>query len=86
MNRDKFGRQFAILCILAILATSAVAAGSVPMLFGKPLPMTSESAGQPDNWWDVLCRFNFWDWDFCPQPIKEIAPPPSDGCDFYGPC
>ena len=84
--KNRFRSQFAILSVNAILATSAAAAASVPLLFGRPIqaPMSYTPTVQY-SWWDVVCKFNVWDWSFCPKPIKEVIPDPPP-CDVYGPC
>jgi hypothetical protein len=77
MNRDKFRTQFAILCVVAILATSGAAAASVPLLFGGAAPPL---ASYIECWF-----FPMLPW--ChrpPDPVKpdiEPVPEPTPPCD-----
>ena len=81
--KDKFRSQFAVLCFVGILATSAAAAASAPMLFGRAIQAPATNAPTVQySWWDVVCKVNLWDWSFCPKPIKEVIPnEPTPTCD-----
>ena len=101
MRRDKFGAQFAVLMVFAILTTTLAAAHSIPTLMGQPKSIVVEdpepistnpiATVQESIWCDVTGWY-FWRWGVCPswipipKKLQPILQPDGPTCDIYGPC
>lgn len=84
LDRDRFRSHFAILCVVGLLMTSAVAARGVQLFAPQPKPQDFDP-------WPTICWIMPYLWFCPPRPIDPVFPdieptPDPPPCQIYGPC